>query len=138
MEDDGYDKAILVLPYKVYNTSENAFKRLSFALGQVDGLFGQQIEAVDARVSINHGLLLQAQLLGNTNEAVALLDDAREGARLEAGALFIGVGVDNCSLDTRIVVDVLRAEAGGDLEHLADVDLVRVGDVVLLGDIADA
>lgn len=138
MEDDGYDKAILVLPYKVYNTSENAFKRLLFALGQVDGLFGQQIEAVDARVSINHGLLLQAQLLGNTNEAVALLDDAREGARLEAGALFIGVGVDNCSLDTRIVVDVLRAEAGGDLEHLADVDLVRVGDVVLLGDVADA
>lgn len=138
MEDDGYDKAILVLPYKVYNTSENAFKRLLFALGQVDGLFGQQIEAVDARVNINHGLLLQAQLLGNTNEAVALLDDAREGARLEAGALFIGVGVDNCSLDTRIVVDVLRAEAGGDLEHLADVDLVRVGDVVLLGDIADA
>lgn len=138
MEDDGYDKAILVLPYKVYNTSENAFKRLLFALGQVDGLFGQQIEAVDARVNINHGLLLQAQLLGNTNEAVALLDDAREGARLEAGALFIGVGVDDCSLDTRIVVDVLRAEAGGDLEHLADVDLVRVGDVVLLGDIADA
>lgn len=108
--------------------SSTATTRL-FADGDVDDLALLEEEGVDTLVGSEQGVDVEAEVAGDDEEGVALLDGVGGGAALDAGG---GAGLGQAGG----VVGV--ADVGGDLEDLAEEDEVGVLEAVELGDVADA